>query len=461
MSSTYTLLQKITIGATGAISVTFNNIPQTYTDLVVRCSARDALSGYYDIYNVTFNGNTTNYSFRDSYAVVPASSVGSETGASYSTGWMPGANATANVYGIAEFFIPNYTSSKYKAYNYQTYVGGTTTGTIVGYGSGNWRNVAAINSVTLATFNSVNFTQYSTFYLYGVSSGTSILGQPKATGGDIIRYDGTYWYHAFLSSGSFKPLATLSCDYLVVGGGGGGGSLDAGGGGAGGVVSATAQLTAGNLSYTVLIGSGGTGGSASGNGNSGTNSSITGGSISLTAAVGGGYGAGYQAGVGGNAVGGNGGSGGGGSSTSSVGAVGGTQTSAQGYAGGTGYISVGVKAGGGGGGGSGAAGGSSSSSASGAGGVGLSTWSTWATATNTGVSGYYAAGGGGGGDNRGITAGAGGSGGGGAGSVTTTATSATVNTGSGGGGGGYNSAGSGIQTGGAGASGIVIVRYAG
>jgi hypothetical protein len=38
------LLEKITVGAAGASSVTFSGIPQTgYTDLVVKASARDRL----------------------------------------------------------------------------------------------------------------------------------------------------------------------------------------------------------------------------------------------------------------------------------------------------------------------------------------------------------------------------------------------------------------------------------
>ena len=41
MPANYVLLEKITVGAAGASSVTFSGIPQTgYTDLVVKASAR-------------------------------------------------------------------------------------------------------------------------------------------------------------------------------------------------------------------------------------------------------------------------------------------------------------------------------------------------------------------------------------------------------------------------------------
>jgi hypothetical protein len=459
MSSTYTLLQKITVGASGPTSITFNNIPQTYTDLVIRCSARDTYSGYYDIFVVSFNGSSSNFSFRDNYAIVPATTVSSETGAANSTGWFPGANAYANTFGVAEFFIPNYTSSKYKAYNYQTYVGGSTTGTIIGFGSANWRTTSAITSVTLATYNSVAFSQYSTFYLYGVSSGTSILSQPKAVGGDIIRYDGTYWYHAFLSSGTFKPLATLSCDYLVVAGGGGAGYSCGGGGGAGGLRSTvTATGGGGSLessvtvnastTYPVLIGAGGP--SASGGGLLGVKggNSVFG-SIVSTGGGGGGSNDGNTNGAGG--AGGSGGGAGGGSS-GGVTTAGAASPSGQGYAGGTSTNNSSY--GGAGGGGAGAVGQSVTSAAGGNGGTGLQL-TAWSTPTGTGASGYYAGGGGGGNRSSGSAGGTGGSGGGGNGGGS--APTATIPNTGGGAGSNANNAPTMLP----GASGIVIVRYAG
>jgi hypothetical protein len=56
-----------------------------------------------------------------------------------------------------------------------------------------------------------SFVQYSTFYLYGVAAlGTTPAIVPYATGGDTIMTDGTYWYHTFVSSGTFTPAKALS-----------------------------------------------------------------------------------------------------------------------------------------------------------------------------------------------------------------------------------------------------------
>jgi hypothetical protein len=40
------------------------------------------------------------------------------------------------------------------------------------------------------------------------------LNTAKATGGDSVTTDGTYWYHTFLSSGTFTPTEALTADYL-------------------------------------------------------------------------------------------------------------------------------------------------------------------------------------------------------------------------------------------------------
>ena len=58
MPSNYVLLEKVTVGAAGAASVTFTSIPQTgYTDLVVKMSARSTSGA--DWNSVSFNGSST------------------------------------------------------------------------------------------------------------------------------------------------------------------------------------------------------------------------------------------------------------------------------------------------------------------------------------------------------------------------------------------------------------------
>jgi hypothetical protein len=264
-------------------------------------------------------------------------------------------------------------------------------------------------------------------------SGASIA----PTGGTITTYtdSGTdYIVHSFLASGDFVTLADGAADYLIVAGGGGGGGYALGGGaGAGGLLTAAALSTTAQT-YAIVVGDGGAGdGSSNGTGTNGVDSTAFG----LTA-VGGGGG---SSGVYGDSASGGSGGGGNGYGTGNKGSDG---TAGQGYAGSDGqeYPIYGAGAGGG----AGAASVTNPVSEDGAvGGIGLQ--NLYRTGSNV----YY--GGGGGGSRFGSgTAGAGGLGGGGAAYPGVgTGTAGTANTGGGGG--------AGDTSGGAGGSGIVVIRF--
>lgn len=447
-TANYVLLQRIELNAS-ASSVTFSNIPQSgYTDLKIVMSARGTRAANQDDFVVAFNGSSSGFSYRQLYGGAGSGSIvtGSSSGSTGFSGIVPAANNTASTFSSQEFYIPNYTSNTNKSFSIDSVSeNNATTNWQLDLIAQLWSNTAAITSITF-TPNNGSWAANSTFSLYGLAAlGTTPVIAPKASGGNITT-DGTYWYHTFLSSGTFTPQTALSCDILQIAGGGGGGNNYGGGGGAGGITYATgSSLTTSN--YAVTVGAGGAGGAANSSGTSGTNSILN----SITA-LGGGGGAGGSGSTGGTVAGTSGGSGGGGqgNDNGAGGASGSaTQGSGTGYtgygnAGGSGYGASGGAAGGGGG--SGAAGANGTAGVGGAGGAGKNTWSSWASATSTGVSGYYA---GGGGANANGTNASGGSGGGG--NAGNPATAGTTNTGSGGGGSG--------TTAGAGGSGIVIVRY--
>lgn len=443
MPANYVLLATQTVGTDGAASVTFSNIPQTgYTDLKIVMSARSNAARDDDYANILPNGVSTNQSVKVLYGT--GSSYGSVQG---TPGSLPicAANNTANTYGNSELYISNYTSTNSKIMTYDGALENNATWGVQNLGAVVW-NPGTNVAITSLTFTPVygSFVSGSTFYLYGTAQvGTEPVIAPFASGGDVIANDGTYWYHAFKSSGAFVPAKTLSCDVLVIAGGGGGGGAvyEGGGGGAGGLLAFSSQpLTA--TSYTVSVGAGGSGGTSGSRGTQGWDSQFG----SLTpASVGGGSGAHRS-----SPNGGSGGSGGGGTYNSGSG---GSATSGQGYAGGNGASGNGEGGGGGGAGGAGANA-SGNGSGGGVGGVGVNTYSSWATATATGSSGYYAGGGGGG--SNGEASKSGGLGGGGLGNLSGAGGNATANTGSGGGGAGGGSS----NVGGNGGSGIVIVRYA-
>jgi len=439
MPENYVLLERTELNASAA-SVTFANIPQTgYTDLKIVTSLRGTVnlgSGYVDGI-LTFNGTTTGYSERMVYGL--GGSAGSVSQSSTGIKWGNWANdtsTTANTFGNCETYIPNYTSSNYKSVSFDGVQENNASGSaIAALNAGLWSNTAAITSITF-TAGSGSFAAGSTFSLYGIAAvGTTPAIAPKASGGNIIDYDGTYWIHTFTSSGTFTPQTGLTCDYLVVAGGGGGGSGTAGGGGAGGYLTGTGLAVTSGTPIAVTVGAGGTTpGSYPGTATAGANSVFS----SITSAGGG-------AGSTNATIGGNGGSGGGAGGNATI--AGGTATPAgQGNNGGA-ANSNGGAFGAGGGGGASAVGGTGTNSAGGSGGAGTSNSISGASVTY--------AGGGGGGAFTAISPSTGGSGGGGNGGVSGTAgQSGTTNRGGGGGGGGGNSA-----NGGNGGSGIVIIKY--
>jgi hypothetical protein len=435
MPANYVLLEKITVGAAGASSVTFSGIPQTgYTDLVVKCSVRETATNS-GISLCKINSATTNYSGRELVGNGGGGTSYSDTNYGGSGGFgqegTSGISAATNTFSSSEWYFPNYTSSNYKSISIDG-VNERDASSVqyMALGAYLWSDTSAINTLTFAPYSGT-YAQHSTLTLYGVAKlNTTPAIAPKATGGNTIMTDGTYWYHAFRGSGTFTPSVALSCDYLVIAGGGGGGNA---GGGAGGYRLLTSQsLTA--TGYSVTVGAGGAGGVP---GVAGSNSVFN----SITSTGGGG-----GAVNGGNA--GNGGSGGGSSVVGTTVGTAGTGIVGQGNNGGSGtaiapgnYVS-------GGGGGAGAAGGNTVGLTCGAGGAGKNSESSWASATGTGVSGYYAGGGGAAGN---TTTSAGGAGGGGQGDNGTTG-NGIANTGSGGGGGYAVYLGNG-------GSGLVIVRY--
>jgi hypothetical protein len=448
-ASTYTLLQRVTVTSPTS-SVTFSNIPQSgYTDLQVVMSARTTTNGdSYGEVDLSFNGapSGTAYSWRRllGNGVTTGSTSGSNDDAINLFAPITGSGATASTFSNVSIYVPNYTSSNNKSVSVDAVTENNTTQAVATLYAGLWASSSAINSIVLTVTYGTAFAQYSTFSLYGVSALGTTPGAPKALGGDIVKTDGSYWYHTFLGSGLFVPQSAITCDYLVVAGGAGGAYLS-GGGGAGGYRTASSQsLTA--QAYPVIVGAGGTGTFNQYAGN-GTNSSFN-----STTSTGGGNG-GFEdgttlSGLGGVA----GGSGGGAPVAESSTAYGagnaGGYSPVEGYRGGgaTGDRNYGNGAGGGGG--SSGVGANGTTSSGGAGGAGTAN-------SISGTSVTYAIGGSGAFNNAsGGGAGANGNGGG-TSSTAFAGESGLPGTGNGGGGAGNSAA-----FGGAGGSGVVIIKYA-
>jgi hypothetical protein len=450
-TNTYVALDKITVTGSAATDVTFSNINQGYTDLVLVINGYGSGADGNSILVQVGNGSVDTGS---NYSYTALSGNGttaySDRGSSLAYARLSsrgGLSNSSSYPGVIVASFLNYSNtSTYKTLLSRCNLPGTSYPAVEALVS-LWRSTSAINTVKLYPVAGESWAVGTTFSLYGIKAEGALTTTAKATGGTIT-YDDFSFYHTFTASGTFTPTQSLTCDVLTVAGGGAGG---VGGGGAGGVL-AFANQKLSSTGYTVTVGGGGT---AGGYGTpslstAGVNSSFG----SLTAAIGGGKGAPNDNTTSVEYTGGSGGGGGGSDSRTTTAGLG---TSGQGNNGGTNGGSTGGPYPAGGGGGYGAVGSNAASGNGGAGGIGANSVPNWGslaqalTTTSTGVSGRLAAGGGGG-INGGGTSGAGGTGGGGAGGYDSPGgVAGTVNTGSGGGGSPLYQ--------GAGGSGLVIVRY--
>lgn len=168
MANTFTLIKAEVLTGSQA-SVSFTSIPATYTDLVVKLSARcDAA-----IVNIkiTFNSDTaTNYS--QTYIYGDGSSAASGRSSSDTNINPFGLNAstyTSNTFSNAEIYVPSYLVSQNKPVGFFGVTENNATSAYMMADAGLWRNTAAITSITIAP-NANNFVSGSSFYLYGIKN---------------------------------------------------------------------------------------------------------------------------------------------------------------------------------------------------------------------------------------------------------------------------------------------------
>jgi hypothetical protein len=161
-----------TVGSGGASSITFNNIPQYFTDLAVQISSRST-SGYGAgnpslAMKFIYNGDTSETLYSSTYEL--SSGSGRYSGAAWA-GWMNSSNSTATTFGSLMGYLPNYTSANFKSVLTDNAVEDNgTTGLYYGIQAQLYRSTSAITSVKFVP-ELGNFAQYSIFTLYGITKG--------------------------------------------------------------------------------------------------------------------------------------------------------------------------------------------------------------------------------------------------------------------------------------------------
>jgi hypothetical protein len=168
MANTYKLIASNTVGSGGVADITFSSIPQTYTDLLIKVSAR--ASGGGTINNniqFEFNGSSTSKTYIELYGT--GSAVGSASLTDMRIGYISGSTATANAFGNSELYIPNYTSANNKSSSGDSVSESNDAGAFISIGANLWSNTAAITSIKLF-IPSYDMVQHSTAYLYGIKN---------------------------------------------------------------------------------------------------------------------------------------------------------------------------------------------------------------------------------------------------------------------------------------------------
>lgn len=168
---TMTLVQTVTVGSGGASNITFSDIPQTATDVMVLISAKSASTGgeASNTLYVRLNGATTNYyrryfqgngSSASSVSMTSALEIGYLSGSS-SDGWV-----------TAGFYIPNYTGSEYKLLSADLVSEHITTTAYQTLTAARWENTSAITSISLNIEAGSNYAQNSVASLYTITKGS-------------------------------------------------------------------------------------------------------------------------------------------------------------------------------------------------------------------------------------------------------------------------------------------------
>jgi hypothetical protein len=152
-------------------SITFNSIPQAFTDLVLVISARtNRAEDFGDFLQVRPNNISTGGSGRRLYGT-------GSTGVSNTTSFVPGGigsttNQTANTFGNVTLYIPNYTSSVAKSFSMDGVSENNSSTAIQAITAGLWTGTDPITSLVILPEVGTLIMQFSSATLYGITRGS-------------------------------------------------------------------------------------------------------------------------------------------------------------------------------------------------------------------------------------------------------------------------------------------------
>jgi hypothetical protein len=169
-SGAYDSIATVTVGGGGSSSISFTSIPATYTHLQVRLMARTNRAAEADFLTVTFNSDSgSNYSYHYLQGDGSSASASNSSGSPYILlNRFASASATSSVNGVGVLDVLDYANTN-KFKTSRSLAGYDNNGSgVIEFDSGNWRNTAAISTLTITPGAGTAFVQYSSFALYGI-----------------------------------------------------------------------------------------------------------------------------------------------------------------------------------------------------------------------------------------------------------------------------------------------------
>ena len=171
MPATYTLINSNVLSSSAA-SVTFSSIPATYTDLVLRWSARLDNNSVDEKFTLNTTGGTSHSETIIKWNAAHGTPVasGRATGLGYVETMADASTWTSNTFSSSEAYIPNYANTSYnKPFGVVSMTEFNATDTWNTLVAGLLNSTSAITQLTIAP-SSGNYVSGSSFYLYGISN---------------------------------------------------------------------------------------------------------------------------------------------------------------------------------------------------------------------------------------------------------------------------------------------------
>ena len=175
MANTLKLIKTYTVGSGGESIITFNNIPQTFTDLMILGSVKTSRNAANDFIKGYFNSDTTdgNYTGFLNYNTTGAISGVSFAGASAPRyfGDVPGNSVgVASMFSQTRIWINGYSDSNTKSYGSESGQNSAVSGTtqLLTYSQGRWAGTSAITSISFTCGVTGPWVEFSTMSLYGI-----------------------------------------------------------------------------------------------------------------------------------------------------------------------------------------------------------------------------------------------------------------------------------------------------